>query len=49
MTLGTDDGCWWVVLELLAVHPEYQRLGAGKGLVNWGTKKADERGLKVRI
>lgn len=35
------------VLELLAVHPDYQRLGAGKALVQWGTKAADEQGLQV--
>lgn len=38
-----------VVLELLAVHPEYQRLGAGTALVAWGTKAADETGLKVKL
>lgn len=37
-----------IVLELLAVHPDYQRLGAGKALVKWGTKAADEQGLKVK-
>ncbi|KAI1393378.1 uncharacterized protein F4822DRAFT_10146 [Hypoxylon trugodes] len=34
------------VLELLAVHPDYQRLGAGAALVEWGTSAADELGLK---
>ena len=38
-----------VVLELLAVHPEHQRLGAGKALVRWGTEAADKQGLQVRI
>lgn len=33
---------------MLGVHPEYQRLGAGKALVEWGTKAADEQGVKVR-
>ncbi|KAF2176940.1 hypothetical protein K469DRAFT_721203 [Zopfia rhizophila CBS 207.26] len=37
------------VLELLAVHPGYQRLGAGTALVKWGTKAADERGLKAVV
>lgn len=37
------------VLELLAVHPDHQRLGAGTALVKWGTKAADEQGLKVMI
>ncbi|KAI1778783.1 hypothetical protein F4818DRAFT_402461 [Hypoxylon cercidicola] len=37
------------VLELLAVHPDYQRLGAGAALVKWGTKTADEQGLKAVV
>ncbi|KAI1658651.1 hypothetical protein F4813DRAFT_355838 [Daldinia decipiens] len=37
------------VLELLAVHPEYQRLGAGTALVEWGTKKADQQGLQAVV
>jgi GNAT superfamily N-acetyltransferase len=37
----------YVVLELLAVHPDYQRLGAGTALVKWGTKAADEQRLMV--
>jgi len=36
------------VLELLAVDPDYQRLGAGNALVSWGTRVADEKSLKVR-
>ena len=39
----------YIVLELLAVHPECQRFGAGTALVKWGTKAADEQGLKVMI
>ncbi|PVH96437.1 hypothetical protein DM02DRAFT_535230 [Periconia macrospinosa] len=35
-----------LVLELLAVDPDYQRLGAGKALVSWGTRVADEKGLQ---
>ncbi|OTA55138.1 hypothetical protein K449DRAFT_425982 [Hypoxylon sp. EC38] len=37
------------VLELLAVHPDYQRLGAGTALVSWGTKAADKQGLKAVV
>ncbi|KAF2667561.1 hypothetical protein BT63DRAFT_456862 [Microthyrium microscopicum] len=33
-------------LELLAIHPDYQRMGAGKALVDWGNKKADELRLQ---
>lgn len=35
-------------LELLAVHPNHRRLGAGRALVEWGTKASDEQGVKVR-
>lgn len=42
----TDD-VDFLVLELLAVHPDYQGLGAGSGLVRWGTDKADEQGIEV--
>ncbi|KAF2677976.1 hypothetical protein K458DRAFT_349335 [Lentithecium fluviatile CBS 122367] len=34
------------VLELLAVHPDHQRLGVGAALVKWGTRAADEKRLK---
>ncbi|KAF2794483.1 hypothetical protein K505DRAFT_407495 [Melanomma pulvis-pyrius CBS 109.77] len=37
------------VLELLAIHPEYQRLGAGAALVKWGTKAADDKGVKAVV
>jgi N-acetylglutamate synthase-like GNAT family acetyltransferase len=37
------------VLELLAVHPDYQCLGAGTALVAFGTGVADEAGIKVCI
>ncbi|KAI0101147.1 hypothetical protein F4814DRAFT_106430 [Daldinia grandis] len=37
------------VLELLAVDPEYQRLGAGTALVEWGTKAADQQGLQAVV
>lgn len=35
------------VLELLAVDPKYQRLGAGAALVKWGIRAADDKGMKV--
>ncbi|KAI0002717.1 hypothetical protein F4779DRAFT_603139 [Xylariaceae sp. FL0662B] len=37
------------VLEMLAVHPDFQRLGAGTALVKWGTRAADEQGLKAVV
>ncbi|OTA88397.1 hypothetical protein M434DRAFT_399049 [Hypoxylon sp. CO27-5] len=37
------------VLELLAVHPDYQRLGAGTALVTWGTTAADKQGLNAVV
>ena len=36
-----------IVLELLAVHPDYQRLGAGTALVKWGTHAADDKRVAV--
>ncbi|KAF2470485.1 uncharacterized protein BDR25DRAFT_225746 [Lindgomyces ingoldianus] len=44
-----SDGKGVYVLELLAVHPDYQRLGAGTALVKWGTKAADAQGLKAVV
>ncbi|KAF3055029.1 hypothetical protein GL218_07402 [Daldinia childiae] len=44
-----SDGKGVYVLELLAVHPEYQRLGAGAALVEWGTKAADQQGLQAVV
>ncbi|KAI0536539.1 hypothetical protein GGR58DRAFT_475084 [Xylaria digitata] len=37
------------VLELLAVHPDHQRLGAGRALVEWGTRAADRLGIKAVV
>ncbi|KAI0449464.1 hypothetical protein F5B21DRAFT_494207, partial [Xylaria acuta] len=37
------------VLELLAVHPDHQRLGAGRALVEWGTRAADELAIKAVV
>ncbi|KAJ4360263.1 uncharacterized protein N0V89_000823 [Didymosphaeria variabile] len=37
------------VLELLAVHPEYRRLGAGAALVNAGLSAADDKGVGAVI
>ena len=36
-----------LVLELLAVHPGFQRSGVGTKLVKWGTLLADEKGIEV--
>jgi GNAT superfamily N-acetyltransferase len=38
-----------IVLELLAVHPEYRRLGAGAALVNAGLSVAEEKGVDAVI
>lgn len=35
-----------VVLDMCFTHPDYHRRGAGKMLLEWGTKKADELGVK---
>ncbi|KAI0432002.1 hypothetical protein F5Y09DRAFT_303209 [Xylaria sp. FL1042] len=37
------------VLELLAVHPDYQRLGAGTALVTWGIEASDEAQVKAVV
>ncbi|KAF2726664.1 hypothetical protein EJ04DRAFT_530078 [Polyplosphaeria fusca] len=37
------------VLELLAVHPHFQRLGAGAALVEWGTSRADATRRKAIV
>lgn len=48
-TIKDSGGKGVYVLELLAVHPEFQRLGAGRALVEWGTKAADEQGVKAVV
>lgn len=37
------------VLELLAIHPDHQGIGAGTALVQWGTKYADDHGLQAVV
>lgn len=37
------------VLELCFVHPSHRRRGAGRLLVEWGTKKADELGVEAFV
>jgi ribosomal protein S18 acetylase RimI-like enzyme len=34
-----------LVLEYLAVNPEYRRRGVGEKLVRWGVEQADKQGL----
>ena len=34
-------------LDMMCVHPSYQRAGAGHLLLEWGVDIADEKGLKV--
>jgi GNAT superfamily N-acetyltransferase len=36
-------------LDILAIHPAYQRRGAGARLVEWGTKKADDLGIEAVV
>lgn len=36
-----------IALDILAVDPAYQRRGAGRLLVKWGTAIADELGYAV--
>ncbi|KAI1310299.1 hypothetical protein F5Y03DRAFT_345689 [Xylaria venustula] len=37
------------VLELLAVHPDYQRIGAGAALVDWGIHASDQCQVKAVV
>ncbi|KAI9700956.1 MAG: hypothetical protein M1820_006601 [Bogoriella megaspora] len=38
-----------LVLDILAVDPDYHRQGVGAALVEWGTKAADERGIEAVV
>ena len=38
-----------MLLDLLFVDPEAQGLGVGRELVEWGVKRADERGVKIWV
>jgi GNAT superfamily N-acetyltransferase len=37
------------ILDVCFTDPEYHRRGAGKMLVNWGTAKADELGIRAFV
>lgn len=39
----------YLMLNTLTTHPEHQRRGAGKLLLDWGLAKADEEGLDVYL
>ena len=39
----------YLKLKTLATHPEHQGRGAGKILIEWGLKKADEEGLRCYL
>lgn len=38
-----------LVLSLLCVHPDHQRQGVGKALVQWGLRQAASMGLTVHL
>ena len=38
-----------LVLGLLCVHPDFQRQGVGKNLVQWGVRQAADLGLTVHL
>ncbi|KAK5122257.1 hypothetical protein LTR85_004167 [Meristemomyces frigidus] len=38
-----------VSLDILTVHPAYQRKGVGDALVRWGTRKADGLGVEAIV
>ncbi|CZT21231.1 uncharacterized protein RCC_07094 [Ramularia collo-cygni] len=39
----------YILLNLLCVHQDFQRMGVGKALMEWGVKLADEVHLPVHI
>jgi ribosomal protein S18 acetylase RimI-like enzyme len=41
--MGTSEP--YLMLNMLATHPDHQGRGAGKVLLDWGLKKADDEGL----
>ncbi|POS69691.1 hypothetical protein DHEL01_v211917 [Diaporthe helianthi] len=48
-SVQNSDGKGIYALELLAVHPNHRRLGAGRALVEWETKASDEQGVKAVV
>ncbi|KAF2239993.1 acyl-CoA N-acyltransferase [Viridothelium virens] len=46
---AAPEGKGVMVLEVLAVHPESQRIGLGERLTRWGCEKADENGLEAIV
>jgi GNAT superfamily N-acetyltransferase len=45
----TPFGQHYFQLQVLATHPQYQRLGAGSALCNWGLKMARLENLSVAV
>ncbi|KAI0860835.1 hypothetical protein F4860DRAFT_477876 [Xylaria cubensis] len=48
-TIKESNGRGVYVLELLAIHPSYQKLGAGTRLVTWGTQASDKLQVKAIV
>jgi ribosomal protein S18 acetylase RimI-like enzyme len=46
---SSSDHILHVVLGLLCVHPDHQRQGAGRELVQWGLRQAADLGLTVHL
>jgi GNAT superfamily N-acetyltransferase len=36
-------------LEILATHPDFRRKGLASRLMEWGTQKADEKGVEMYL
>jgi GNAT superfamily N-acetyltransferase len=43
------EGKGYVYMAILAVGPEWQRMGVGKRLLEWGLEKADWEGVEAWI
>jgi GNAT superfamily N-acetyltransferase len=44
---GERSESWY--LECLAVHPDYQKRGQGRALVNWGLEQAHNEGIACSV
>ncbi|KAL2063635.1 hypothetical protein VTL71DRAFT_5440 [Oculimacula yallundae] len=43
------EGKKFVYMHILVIHPEFQRMGVGKRMLEWGLQLVDEEGLETYI